>query len=101
MGGNQILSVVMVFVWCVFNGLAIFGGMSFFKVLRVDLETEKKGLDWVEHGGSAYSFETAYSSEEKVVDEGMDGVAQPNGSVPTTSTQSEQEPQLEEVEMEK
>merc|ERR1719229_273310 len=69
--GNQILAVVMIALWCCANGLFIFGGMSFFKVLRVDLETEKKGLDWMEHGGAAYSMETAYSSEEKTVDEGM------------------------------
>merc|ERR1712130_124114 len=92
--GNQILAVVMIALWCCANGLMIFGGMSFFKVLRVDLETEKKGLDWVEHGGSAYSYEMAYPDAEKNV-EGMNAV--PVQSTKTTSAQSEAQPKLEEV----
>ena len=61
--GIQLLAVIIVAAWCLLNGIAIFGVMSFFKVLRVDLETEKKGLDEEDHGGSAYSMEMAYQSE--------------------------------------
>ena len=31
---------------CIANGLIIFGGMAYFKVLRVDQETEEDGLDF-------------------------------------------------------
>jgi len=62
--GNQLLAVVMIALWCCVNGLIIFGGMSFFRVLRVDLETEKKGLDWMEHGGSAYNHEMPYGGTD-------------------------------------
>ena len=63
--GNQLLAVVMIALWCCVNGLMIFGGMSFFKMLRVDLETEKKGLDWMEHGGAAYNQEMPYEGQKE------------------------------------
>jgi len=64
--GNQLLAVVMIALWCCVNGLMIFGGMSFFKMLRVDLETEKKGLDWMEHGGAAYNQEMPYAGQKEM-----------------------------------
>ena len=51
----------MIALWCSFNGLVIFGGMAYFKMLRVDLEVEQKGLDWFEHGGSGYSMDVPYN----------------------------------------
>lgn len=50
----------MIALWCLVNGLIIFGGLSYFKVLRVDLETEKAGLDIFEHGGVGYSMDIPY-----------------------------------------
>jgi len=62
--GLQVLAVVAIAAWTIVNGLVIFGGLSFFKVLRVDLKTEQLGLDWSEHGGSGYSTQMAYLDEE-------------------------------------
>merc|ERR1719244_259054 len=62
--GAQVLAVGAIAAWTIVNGLVIFGGLSFFKVLRVDLKTEQLGLDWSEHGGSGYSTQMAYLDEE-------------------------------------
>jgi len=63
--GIQMLAVFMIALWCIANGLIIFGGMAYFKVLRVDQETEEDGLDFKEHGGIGYSTDMMFSKEQK------------------------------------
>merc|ERR1712154_84416 len=53
--GIQVLAIVVISLWSMVNGIIIFGGMDYFNMLRVNLETEIKGLDIGEHGGSGYS----------------------------------------------
>jgi len=61
--GVQLLAVVAIIAWTSINGLFIFGGLSWLKILRVDIHTEKLGLDWTEHGGSGYSMDMPYSNK--------------------------------------
>lgn len=44
--GVQLMAAIAIAFWCILNGLVIFGGMNYFKVLRVDQETEEDGLDF-------------------------------------------------------
>jgi len=71
--GIQMLAVVAIIAWTVVNGLLIFGGLSFFKVLRVDLETEQLGLDWSEHGGSGYSMQMPYVEDQLDIPKALAG----------------------------
>ena len=105
--GIQLLAVVAIAAWTVVNGLVIFGGLSFFKVLRVDLKTEQLGLDWTEHGGSGYSMQMPYLEKEldgaEIVQQAKDAL-EGTGKVhvATTSTASNLSTQeTDEVEMEK
>jgi len=76
--GIHILAVVVIAAWTFLNSQIIFGGLSFFKMLRVDLETEQLGLDWKEHGGSGYSMQMAYLEEK--LDAPKEVLKQPNMS---------------------
>jgi len=69
----QVLAVGAIAAWTVVNGMVIFGGLSFFKVLRVDLKTEQLGLDWTEHGGSGYSMQMPYVEEKLDVPKAVAG----------------------------
>jgi len=52
--GVQILGVVSVFAWCVVTGLILFSILKATLMLRVSEEEEIEGLDFGEHGASAY-----------------------------------------------
>ena len=50
----QIVGVVAVFVWCLVTGFILFYGIKAITGLRVTEEEEQGGLDYEEHGASAY-----------------------------------------------
>ncbi len=52
--GVQFVGVVSVFVWCVVTGLILFSILKATLKLRVSEEEEVEGLDFGEHGASAY-----------------------------------------------
>jgi len=98
--GIQMLAVVAIAAWTIVNGLVIFGGLSYFKVLRVDLKTEQLGLDWTEHGGSGYSMQMPYLEKElpdakilQQANEAMEGTKKVH--VAMASTASNHSTQLE------
>ena len=52
--GFQFVGVVAVFAWCMVTGLILFYGIKAIVGLRVSEEEELEGLDYGEHGASAY-----------------------------------------------
>ena len=50
----QIVGVVAVLVWCLVTGFILFYGIKAITGLRVTEEEEQAGLDYEEHGASAY-----------------------------------------------
>ena len=52
--GVQFVGVVAVFAWCMVTGLILFYGIKAIVGLRVSEEEELEGLDYGEHGASAY-----------------------------------------------
>ena len=52
--GVQFLGVVSVFAWCMVTGFILFYGIKAIVGLRVSEEEELEGLDYGEHGASAY-----------------------------------------------
>ena len=50
----QIVGVLGVFVWCLVTGFILFYGIKAITGLRVTEEEEQTGLDYEEHGASAY-----------------------------------------------
>ena len=50
----QIVGVVAVLVWCLVTGFILFYGIKAITGLRVGEEEEQTGLDYEEHGASAY-----------------------------------------------
>ena len=50
----QIIGVVSVFAWCLVTGFILFYGIKAATGLRVTEEEEQAGLDYEEHGASAY-----------------------------------------------
>ena len=52
--GFQFLGVVSVFAWCMVTGFILFYGIKAIVGLRVSEEEELEGLDYGEHGASAY-----------------------------------------------
>ena len=50
----QIVGVVAVLVWCLVTGFILFHGIKAITGLRVSEEEEQTGLDYEEHGASAY-----------------------------------------------
>ena len=52
--GVQFLGVVSVFAWCMVTGFILFYGIKVIVGLRVSEEEELEGLDYGEHGASAY-----------------------------------------------
>ena len=52
--GAQFLGVIAVFVWCMIIGLILFKLIKALVGLRVSREEELEGLDYGEHGASAY-----------------------------------------------
>ncbi len=52
--GAQIVGVVAVLVWCLVTGFILFYGIKAITGLRVTEEEEQAGLDYEEHGASAY-----------------------------------------------
>ena len=50
----QIVGVVAVLVWCLVTGFILFYGIKAMTGLRVSEEEEQTGLDYEEHGASAY-----------------------------------------------
>ncbi len=51
---TQIVGVVAVFVWCLVTGFILFYGIKAVTGLRVSEDEEMAGLDYEEHGASAY-----------------------------------------------
>ncbi len=51
---SQIVGVVAVLVWCLVTGFILFYGIKAVTGLRVSEEEEQAGLDYEEHGASAY-----------------------------------------------
>ena len=51
---TQIIGVVAVLVWCLVTGFILFYGIKAITGLRVTEEEEQAGLDYEEHGASAY-----------------------------------------------
>ena len=52
--GVQFVGVIAVFAWCMVTGLILFGAIKAVVGLRVSKEEELEGLDYGEHGASAY-----------------------------------------------
>ena len=52
--GIQFIGVVTVFAWCMVAGFILFYGIKTIVGLRTSEEEELEGLDYVEHGSSAY-----------------------------------------------
>ena len=52
--GVQLLGIITISAFTTACSLALFGTLRFFNKLRVDTATEIAGLDFVDHGGSAY-----------------------------------------------
>ncbi|RKU21638.1 ammonium transporter [Candidatus Poribacteria bacterium] len=52
--GTQIVGVLAVLVWCLVTGFILFYGIKAATGLRVTEEEEQAGLDYEEHGASAY-----------------------------------------------
>ena len=50
----QIVGVLAVFIWCLVTGFALFYAIKALTGLRVTEEEEQAGLDYEEHGASAY-----------------------------------------------
>ena len=52
--GAQVVGVLAVLVWCLVTGFILFYGIKAITGLRVTEEEEQAGLDYEEHGASAY-----------------------------------------------
>ena len=52
--GINIGSLLAIIVWAAVHSFAIFGGLYYFNLLRIDKETEFLGCDITKHGESAY-----------------------------------------------
>ena len=52
--GANICGMLVVGLWSGLWSLGIFGGLKYFKILRIDRDTEFRGNDMVKHGESAY-----------------------------------------------
>ena len=52
--GAQVIGVLSVFAWCLVTGFILFYGIKAATGLRVTEEEEQAGLDYEEHGASAY-----------------------------------------------
>ena len=52
--GAQVVGVLAVLVWCLVTGFILFYGIKAVTGLRVTEEEEQAGLDYEEHGASAY-----------------------------------------------
>lgn len=55
--GAQCVGAIVIMVWSFVWGLLIFGILKFFKLLRVDQDSERRGLDIAMHGECAYPKE--------------------------------------------
>ena len=51
----QLLAILVITLWTSFNAILIFGVLNHLGRLKVDVKTERKGLDWTHHGGAGYS----------------------------------------------
>mmetsp|Transcript_48469 Transcript_48469/g.90278 ORF Transcript_48469/g.90278 Transcript_48469/m.90278 type:complete len:537 (+) Transcript_48469:128-1738(+) len=54
--GVQLVALVAIASWSCGTSAILFAILKHYKILRVDLEDEIKGLDLTHHGGSAYTF---------------------------------------------
>ena len=52
--GINILGTLAIFVWSAILSIALFGILKWFKLLRIDRDTEFRGCDLVKHGEHAY-----------------------------------------------
>jgi len=99
--GVNLLAVVAIFAWSAVWSCVIFGTLKYFKLLRIDRDTEFRGCDVVKHGEPAYPVnawaELQYDQKKKsnanapmfkgTMDAGKDGGAHYNDAfqmVPTS-----------------
>jgi len=61
--GYNILGAVVIMIWSAVWATMIFGGLYYLQWLRVDIEIERKGMDILKHGESAYPA-TAWKEEQ-------------------------------------
>ena len=52
--GVNCLCIICIIAWAGFHSILIFGGLNYFGLLRIDLQTELKGSDITKHGEDAY-----------------------------------------------
>ena len=60
---TNLLLLVVVALWTLFWGCVTFGSMKLMGILRVTEETERTGIDVVDHGGSAVNMKKPYSTQ--------------------------------------
>jgi len=52
--GVNVVSMLSIVLWAGVHSMALFGGLYYFGLLRVDAETELRGCDMTKHGEDAY-----------------------------------------------
>ena len=52
--GVNVLSMLSIILWAGVHAAALFGGLKYIGVLRVDEETELRGCDMIKHGEDSY-----------------------------------------------
>ena len=52
--GINLLAMICIIFWAGTHSFIMFGGLHYFGLLRVDLDTELNGLDLTKHGEDAY-----------------------------------------------
>ena len=52
--GVNVASLLAIILWAAAHSILIFGSLYYFKLLRIDRETEFRGCDIIKHGESAY-----------------------------------------------
>ncbi|TRY72371.1 hypothetical protein TCAL_09710 [Tigriopus californicus] len=77
--GINLLGAVAIICWSGFWSLLIFYPLSYFKMLRIDRETEFRGNDLVKHGESAYPadawVELQYNNDNSSTPHHMSGTS--------------------------
>ena len=61
--GVNIFAAAVIIAWSFLWSVIIFGTLNFFKLLRIDEETETLGCDPIKHGESAYPMDGWFLSK--------------------------------------
>ena len=68
--GINIAGLLAITLWSGAHCVVLFGGLKYFRLLRIDSETELRGCDIIKHGESAYPVEAwkeiQYDSSQKL-----------------------------------